>query len=124
MEKVDLTTRVQGSEKCLPSKTQALTKAGGFASVLANAERQVALKVSAHAQKRLNSSQVTLSESDMQRINGAVQLASRKGSNQSLVMLDNLALVVSVKNRVVITAVDEARTKEGIFTNIDSVVIA
>ena len=39
-------------------------------------------------------------------------------------MLDDLALVVSVKNRVVITAVDDARRNDGVFTNIDSVVIA
>ncbi len=53
-----------------------------------------------------------------------MQRATEKGSNQSLVMLDNLALVVSIKNGVVITAVDEERMKEGVFTNIDSVVIA
>jgi len=39
-------------------------------------------------------------------------------------MLDKLALVVSVRNKTVITAMDEARMKEGVFTNIDSVVIA
>jgi flagellar operon protein len=95
-------------------------KKGDFASTLA----QESLKIYSHAQKRLNSSQVNLSETDMQRLDGAVARANEKGSNQSLVMLDNLALVVSIKNRVVITAVDDARTKEGIFTNIDSVVIA
>ncbi|MCL6518678.1 MAG: flagellar protein [Armatimonadetes bacterium] len=98
---------------------------GGFASALAKeSERLEGLKISSHAQKRLNSSNVALSESDIRRIDGAVQRASEKGANQSLIMLDNLALIVSVKNRVVITAIDEARNKEGIFTNIDSVVIA
>jgi flagellar operon protein len=98
---------------------------GNFASTLAReTERQEALKISSHARKRLDSSSIELTNAHMQRIDGAVQRASDKGSNQSLIMLDNLALVVSVKNRVVITAVDEARTQEGIFTNIDSVVIA
>ncbi len=101
------------------------SKPGNFAATLAReTERQQSLKISSHAQKRLNSSQVTLSDQDMQRIDGAVSRAGEKGSNQSLIMLDNLALVVSVKNRVVITAVDEARQSEGVFTNIDSVVIA
>ncbi len=100
-------------------------KQGGFAAALAReTERLDSLKISAHAEKRLNSSNIRLSESDVQRIDGAVRRASDKGSNQSLIMLDNLALVVSVKNRVVITAVDDARTREGVFTNIDSVVIA
>lgn len=93
---------------------------GDFAATLA----QESLKISAHAQKRLNSSQVQLTPADMRRLDGAVEKASEKGANQSLIMLDNLALVVSVKNKVVITAVDEARSKEGVFTNIDSVVIA
>jgi flagellar operon protein len=100
-------------------------KQGRFAETLTReTERRESLQISSHAQKRLNSSQVTLSEADMQRLDGAVIKAGEKGSNQSLIMLDNLALVVSVKNKVVITAVDEARAKEGVFTNIDSVVIA
>jgi len=95
-----------------------------FASLLSKASEKEQVKISAHAQKRLESSQVNFSQSDRERLDGAVQRASEKGSNQSLIMLDDLALVVSVKNRTVITAVDEARRKENVFTNIDSVVIA
>ena len=47
-----------------------------------------------------------------------------KGADRSLVLMDSLALVVSVKNRTVITAVDGARAASGSFTNIDSAVIA
>lgn len=127
MNRINLTT--QGIQKpqgpAGTQRTPAVKQGGGFAAALAQAtQRQESLTISQHAQKRLDSSQVKLTSDDMQRINGAVEKASSKGSNQSLVMLDDLALVVSVKNRVVITAVDEARTREGIFTNIDSVVIA
>jgi flagellar operon protein len=105
--------------------SSAIKPGGDFASALSKAtEKQDQLKISSHAQKRLDSSKVVLSDSDMQRIGGAIQKASDKGSKQSLVMLDDLALVVSVKNKVVITAVDEARRQEGVFTNIDSVVMA
>jgi flagellar operon protein len=38
--------------------------------------------------------------------------------------MGDLALVVSIKNNMVITAVDESSTKENVFTNIDSAVIA
>lgn len=124
VNRVNLTTGIQRT----PAQTGHVRppqKQGDFAATLVReTERQESLKISQHAQKRLDASKVALTETDMQRIDGAVQRASEKGSNQSLVMLDNLALVVSVKNRVVITAVNEARTKEGIFTNIDSVVIA
>jgi flagellar operon protein len=112
----------------IPGRTETprtAEKQGSFAATLAQVtQKQEALKISSHAQKRLNSSQVSLTDADMQRIDGAVTRANEKGSNQSLIMLDDLALVVSIKNKVVITAVDEARMKEGVFTNIDSVVIA
>ena len=49
--------------------------------------------------------------------------AEQKGSKDSLVLLDDLAFVVSVKNKTVVTAVDSNRAKENVFTNIDSVVI-
>ena len=39
-------------------------------------------------------------------------------------MVDNTAFVVSVKNRVVITAVDREGLKDQVFTNIDSAVLA
>jgi len=124
LNRIDLITPIG---RTAVNKPQAPTQAkqGSFAEHLAReTERQESLKISSHAQKRLNSSRINLTEADMQRLDGAVQRAGEKGSNQSLIMLDNLAFVVSVKNKVVITAVDEARTKEGIFTNIDSVVIA
>jgi flagellar operon protein len=38
-------------------------------------------------------------------------------------MIDDVALVVSVRNRTVITAVDQQSLKENVFTNIDSAVI-
>jgi hypothetical protein len=37
--------------------------------------------------------------------------------------MDDLALVVSIKNKMVITAVDANSRKDNIFTNIDSVVL-
>jgi flagellar operon protein len=38
-------------------------------------------------------------------------------------MSDKAALVVSIKNRTVITAVDPGSLKDNVFTNIDSAVI-
>jgi len=108
----------------VPEAAGARPGEGSFASALAQAERQESLRLSAHAQKRLDSAHVRLTDSHLERIDGAVARATEKGSNQSLIMLDKLALVVSVKNKTVITAMDETRMKEGVFTNIDSVVIA
>ena len=49
--------------------------------------------------------------------------AQEKGSRDSLILLDELALVVSVRSRTVVTAMDEASRSDHVFTNIDSVVI-
>ena len=54
---------------------------------------------------------------------GAVSKAAAKGARESLILLDDLALVVSVKNRTVITAIAPDRIRENVFTNIDSAVI-
>jgi len=40
------------------------------------------------------------------------------------VLLRDVAFIVSVKNKTVVTAVDGESMKENVFTNIDSAVIA
>jgi flagellar operon protein len=81
------------------------------------------VKLSAHAEKRLEQSNVQLSDSDKARLGRAVDQMGEKGADRSLVLMDSLALVVSVKNRTVITAVDGDRAQHGAFTNIDSAII-
>jgi flagellar operon protein len=81
------------------------------------------LKVSGHAKTRMESRNIQLSPDEWNRVLGGVQKASAKGAKESLVMVDNVALLVSVKNRTVITAVDKDSLKENVFTNIDSAVI-
>lgn len=81
------------------------------------------LKFSQHAQQRLQSRNIELGEAELARLENAVGKAREKGSRDSLILMDNLALVVSVKNNTVITAVDEQSLKENVFTNIDSAVI-
>jgi flagellar operon protein len=81
------------------------------------------LKLSGHAQTRMSSRNIELNQDEWQRVLGGVQKAAAKGAKESLVMVDNVALVVSVKNRTVITAVDKDSLKDNVFTNIDSAVI-
>lgn len=82
------------------------------------------LVFSRHATKRIEQRGMDLDAGRMERLERAVGQAAEKGSRDSLILLDELALVVSVQNRTVVTAVDEASRKEHVFTNIDSVVIA
>ncbi len=82
------------------------------------------IRFSTHAQQRLQQRDITLGDDKVAKINDAVDRASEKGSKESLILLDDMAFVVSVKNRVVITAVDQPSMKQNVFTNIESVVIA
>ena len=81
------------------------------------------VKFSGHAQTRLASRQISLSEGDVTRLGHAMTQAAAKGSKDSLMLLDKTAFVVSVANRTVITAVAQDALKENIFTNIDSAMI-
>jgi len=81
------------------------------------------VQFSGHAQRRLAMRGIQLKPADVQRIEQAVDKAAAKGSRDSLVLMDDLALIVDIKNRTVVTAVDGNHRKEGIFTNIDSVVL-
>ena len=94
-----------------------------FADLLAAQLSADGIRVSSHAQQRLRQTDAPLDPRAADRLKSAVEKAEEKGSRDSLVLLDDLAFVVSVKNKTVITAVDNRRAKEGVFTNIDSVVI-
>ena len=82
------------------------------------------VKLSKHAQQRLESRDIVLSESEMDKINTAVQKAEAKGSKDSLVMMNNTAFLVNIPNKTVITAMSLLNANENVFTNIDSVVFA
>jgi len=82
------------------------------------------LTFSKHAQERLSARNIALSETDLTQLQQAVTRAGEKGAQDSLVLLRDLAFIVSVKNRTVVTAVDADHLKEDVFTNIDSAVIA
>ncbi|MES2201228.1 MAG: TIGR02530 family flagellar biosynthesis protein [candidate division FCPU426 bacterium] len=104
------------------SKTTAASLS--FGQVLeANLVKSGELKFSAHAQSRIQSRNIQLSVQDLSRLENGVAQAAAKGSRESLLLKDNLAFVVSVKNNTVITAVDASSMKGNVFTNIDSAVI-
>ncbi len=94
-----------------------------FKEVLKSQITADSLKVSAHAQQRLTSRNIHLTPAELAKISSAVDRAAQKGAQDSLIMMDKLAFVVSVKNKTVVTAMDEDSMKEHVFTNIDSAVI-
>ncbi|KJS23487.1 MAG: hypothetical protein VR72_01335 [Clostridiaceae bacterium BRH_c20a] len=81
------------------------------------------IKFSKHAQERLSLRNIELNQESLKKLNVAVNKAAEKGAKESLILMDDLAFVVSVKNKTVITAVDGESMKDNVFTNIDSAVI-
>ena len=97
---------------------------GNFDQLLQNKIDSGGVKFSKHATDRMQSRGINFSSNQMQRLESAVSQVNAKGGRESLVMLDNTALVVSVKNDTVVTVVDREQLKNNVFTNIDSAVIA
>jgi len=81
------------------------------------------IKFSAHAIHRLEEQQVEMSEQAVNRLNDGVRQLDAKGSKNSVILMNETAFVVSVKNRTVVTAVDKTLDSNSVFTNIDSVAI-
>lgn len=80
------------------------------------------LKFSKHANERLATRNINLSAEQMERLENGTTKAREKGIRESLVMVDDLAFIVNVKNNTVITAVGD--TADSIFTNIDGAVVS
>ena len=77
------------------------------------------LKFSKHAAARLADRNISLTQTQMERLSDGTKKASEKGIQESLVVVDQLAFIVSIPNKTVITAMDQAETNENVFTNID-----
>lgn len=79
------------------------------------------IKFSKHANERLASRNIDLTDDQLMRLENGARMAEEKGINESLVVVDNLAFIVNIKNNTVITAVNDNESK--VFTNIDGAVI-
>lgn len=99
-----------------------LPKGRSFDAVLQEELKE--LKFSKHAQERLATRQIQLNDADMSHLAQAVTRAEEKGARDSLVLLRDLAFIVSVPNRTVVTAMGGESIQQNVFTNIDSAIIA
>lgn len=81
------------------------------------------VKFSKHATQRLSNRNINLTIEQMERLNSGIEAARGKAIKESLVMMDDLAFIVNVKNNTVVTAMDQNETNSQVFTNIDGAVI-
>ena len=100
------------------------TKNSAFAQALDTERKKPGqLRFSAHALERMTQRGIDLSPFELEQVKHAVDVAENKGSISSLVLLNDRALVISVANRTVITALDSEGLKDQVVTDIDSAVI-
>jgi len=97
------------------------TTEGSFAGILRTEMEAQGLKLSAHARKRLAERRIDLGSEDYRRLNQAIDQAKAKGVKETLLVYGDIALVASVENRTVVTAVEGGADR--VFTNIDGAVI-
>ncbi|MGG6313544.1 TIGR02530 family flagellar biosynthesis protein [Paenibacillus macerans] len=81
------------------------------------------LHFSNHAVKRLEQRGIELRPDQLHQIESAIDSAAAKGAKDSLILLKDMALIVNVHNRTVVTAMDGSSMKDNVFTQIDSAVI-
>ena len=94
-----------------------------FRDVLQNQLGQSRIEFSRHAVNRVLERNIPVSEVNLQRLNKGVELARQKGLDDTLILIDRTAYLVSVKNSKVITTVSGDELQGNVFTNIDGTVI-
>lgn len=81
------------------------------------------LTLSKHAKERLIQRDIHISDNRWEQIEQRVNEAKKLGVKDSLVLLDNAALIVSARNNTVITAMDRQEATTQIFTNINGTIV-
>ncbi|MFD3260928.1 TIGR02530 family flagellar biosynthesis protein [Paenibacillus lentus] len=81
------------------------------------------LHFSNHAVKRLEQRGIQLRPEQLHQIESAIDNAAAKGAKDSLILMKDMALIVNVHNRTVVTAMDGNSMKDNVFTQIDSAII-
>lgn len=92
-----------------------------FKEIFDNKAENANISFSKHASMRLNSRNLQLSNAQIKRVEDGIKRAEEKGIRDSLVLVDNIALLVNIKNKTVVTAIDN--NSEKVYTNIDGAVI-
>ncbi len=122
MEQVNI-QRLQSQPLPRPGQLRQPVPKQSFVEHLNNALAPQPLKVSKHATERLSERNITITEAEWAHVTEKVNEAKAKGIRDSLVLMDQAALIVSAKNSTVITAMDRTEAKDQLFTNIDGTII-
>ena len=114
----EIRSKLNGTTGQIAEKTS-IDSGKSFDKVLLDKADQI--KFSRHAAKRLETRNISISEEQKARLEDAAEQAMEKGMTESLVMVDDLAFILNVRNKTIVTAVND--TANAVFTNIDGAII-
>jgi flagellar operon protein len=124
INRIITTGRAQGLQSRAAFKPYQTEKEENFQQILHSVIKAPEdLKFSKHAVERLNSRNINLTPAEFKQIQTGIEMAENKGVKDSLILFKNLAFIVNVPSKTVITAVDESSMKKNVFTNIDGAVL-
>lgn len=103
------------------AKTEVKSSGISFEDVLNGRNEEI--KFSWHAQKRIEERKISIDEADLAKLQRGIDKLKEKGGRESVVVVNDNAYVVSVKNNTVVTVIDDSNLKENVFTNIDSMIM-
>jgi flagellar operon protein len=81
------------------------------------------VRLSHHAEQRLEQRGIQIQPDQMAKIESAIDKAAAKGAKDSLILFKDMAFIVNVKNRTIVTAMDSSSMQDNVFTQIDSAVV-
>lgn len=111
-----------GGIQSIPQAAKKINSKGSFKELLNKAiDEKAGYTLSKHAAERLK--EMNFSEDDMKNIEKGFELAKDKGAKNSVMVYKDVAIIASIENKTIITAVDKSRAESNVFTNVDSVVI-
>ena len=87
------------------------------------AQKTTELSFSRHAAGRVAERGIEISRTGMERLEEGLRMAREKGLNDTRILMDGSAFIVSAQNGTVITAMPSQELNGRVFTNIDGTVI-
>lgn len=81
------------------------------------------VKISKHAQQRLKERNIQIDDKQWKIIGEKMSEAKEKGVKDSLVVMDQAALLVSTENHTIVTAMDRSDATSRVFTNINGTIL-
>ncbi len=128
MNEIDLrrisTPITTGIPQIVPTDLTEVASTKSFKDILQEQLDEIShVNFSKHAMNRVMERNIDLSEENLARLDEGVKLAEEKGLDDTLILIDSAAFIVSVKNNIVITTVGKDEMTGNVFTNIDGTVI-